>query len=84
MEILGKYSGVTLQAHWGIDDFLRTQFLQHPEVAPHITLYILEHMDTWVEVSSLKQRVKDQDKTINKMEKICKELRARVDLLTEK
>ena len=51
---------------------------------PHITLYFFEHSYPWVEVSYLEQRVEAQAKTLNKMEKTCKELRDRVDLITEK
>ena len=60
MEMVVQYLWVTLQAHRMMDDFLRTQFRQHFEVAPHIG------------VSYLKQREKAQSKTINQMENICK------------
>ena len=73
-----KYLWGTLQAHMVMDDFLWTQFYQHPEVAPHITLYLFEHRSPWFEVSALKQILEAQVKTLNQMEKTCKELRARV------
>ena len=83
-DMLGQYLWGTLQAHWVMNDFLRTQFRQHPEVAPHIKLYLFEHRAPRVEVSDLKQRVEAQDKNLNQTGKTCKELQARVGLLTEK
>ena len=53
-------------------------------MAPHITLYLFEHRDPRLEVSDLKHRLVEQAKHLNQMEKTCKELRARVDSLTEK
>ena len=50
-----------------MDEFLRTQLLQHPEVDPYITLYLFGLIDPRVEVSYLKHRVEAQDKTLNKM-----------------
>ena len=61
-----------------------TQFRQHPEVDPHTTLYLFEHRPPQVEVLALKHIVEAQDKDLNKMEKTCKELWARVDFLMEK
>ena len=56
-EMVGKYLWGTLQAHQVMEDFLRTQLHQHTEVAPHITLQLLEHRAPCVEVSALKERV---------------------------
>ena len=42
-EIVEKNFWWTLQAHWVMDDFLRTLFHQHTEVAPQITLYLFKH-----------------------------------------
>ena len=56
-EMVVQYLWGTLQAHWLMDDFLRTQLLQHPEVDPHITVYLFEHRAPWFEVSDLKKRV---------------------------
>ena len=67
-----------------MDDLLWTHFHQHPEVAPHITLYLFEHRAHWVEVEVLKQRDEDKDKTLNQMDKTCKEVRATVDSIMEK
>ena len=67
-----------------MDIFLHTEFRQHPEVAPHITLYLFEHRAPRVEVLSLKERVEEQANISNKTEKRCKDLRNRVDLITEK
>ena len=67
-----------------MDDFLQTQFSQHPEVAPHIVVYLFRHRDPRVEVSYLKQILESQDKTLNQMENTCKELQSRVGSLTEK
>ena len=61
---------------------MQTNFLQHTEVAPYITIYLFGHRDTRVEVLALKQRVEAQEKTLNQMDKTCKELQARVDFLT--
>ena len=36
--MVGKYLWVNLKAHKVMDDFLLTQFFQHQEVAPHITI----------------------------------------------
>ena len=55
-----------------MDDFLRDQFRQHPEVAPHITLYNFEHGAPRVEVLVLKQNVEAQAKTISQMEIFCR------------
>ena len=61
-----------------MDDFLRTQIRQHPEVDLHITLSLFEHRAPGVEVSNLNQRVEVQSNTLRHMENSCK---ARVDLL---
>ena len=53
-EMVGQYLWGTLQTHRVMDDFLRTQFCQHPEVDPHITLSLFEHISPLVEVSVLK------------------------------
>ena len=82
--MMGQFLLGTLQAHQVMDDFLRTQLRQHPEVSPHITLYLFEHRAPLVEVPALKQRVEAQAKTINQMENTCKELRDRFDPMTEK
>ena len=84
MVMVGHYLWVTIQAHRVMDDLLRSQFRQHPEVAPHITLYLFKHRAPIVEVVALKQRVEFQDKTISQMDKTCKEVRLRVDLITDK
>ena len=65
-------------------DFLWTQFCHHPEVEPHITFYLFEHRNPWVEVLALKQRVEAKAKNLSQMENTCKELRSRVDSLTAK
>ena len=65
--MVGQYFLRTLEAHWVMDDFLRTQFFQHPEVATHITLYIFEHRAPQEVVLALKQRLEAQAKNINKM-----------------
>ena len=65
-------------------DFLRAQFRQHPEMTPHIMLYLFEHIAPRVEVFSLNQKIETQEKTTCQMEKTCRELCLRVDLLTEK
>ena len=57
---------------------------QNPEVDTHITLYMFEHRDHRVEVLGLKQIVDAQAKTLNQIEKTCKELWAIVDTLTDK
>ena len=80
--IVGKYLWGNLQAHIVMDDFLRTQFSQHPEVAPKITIYLFKYRAPQVEVSTLKHRLEAQDRTMSQMENTCKELRSRVDLLT--
>ena len=36
--IVGKYLWGTIQENIVMDDFLRTQFIHHAEVEPHITL----------------------------------------------
>ena len=36
--MVGQYLWGNLQAHRVMDEFLRTQFRHHPEVAPHIML----------------------------------------------
>ena len=41
--MVNQYLRGTFQAHRVMDKFLRTQFLQHLEVAPHIILYLFEH-----------------------------------------
>ena len=84
MEMVGQYLWGTLQTHRVMDEFLQTQFRQHPEVDPHITLYLFKHRAPQVEVSALKQRVEAQSKALNKMEKTCKELRDRFYSLTDK
>ena len=65
-------------------DFLRAQLPQHPEVAPHITLYLFEQWVLRVDVMALKQKVEFQDNMISYMEKMCKKLRLRVNVLTNK
>ena len=52
--MVDQYLMGNLQAHREIYDFLWTQFLRHPEVSLHITLYLFEHRDPWMEVSALK------------------------------
>ena len=46
--MVGKYIWGNLQVHRVIDDLLRSQFFQHPEVAPHSTLYFFKHRATQV------------------------------------
>ena len=82
--MVGQYFWGTLQAHRGMDDFLRTQLNQHPKVDTHITLYLFGHRDPQDEVLALIQRVEAQAKNINQMENTCKELQDRVNPLTEK
>ena len=74
MEMVGQYLCGGLQAHRVMDELFWTQFCQHHEVAPHITLYLFEHRAPQVEVSALKQIVEAQAKTLNQMENTCKEL----------
>ena len=71
-EILGQQLRGNLQVHRVIDEFLRKKFLQHPEVAPHTTLYIFEHKAPRVEMQALKQRVEAQAKYLNQMKNKCK------------
>ena len=73
--MVGQYLWENLQAYRVVDDLLRSQFRQHPEVAPHITLYLFNHWSPRVEVVYLKHKVQFQPKTIIQMEKTCKELR---------
>ena len=82
--MVGQYLRGTLQVLRVMDDFLISQFQQHPEVVPHINLYFFEHWDLRVEVVALKQRLDFQAKTIRQTEKTCKELRSRMDSLTNK
>ena len=63
---------------------MSTQFLQQPEVAPHIILYLLKHIAPRVEVSPLKKKVEAQDKTLSQMDNMCREFRSRVDSPTKK
>ena len=44
---VGQYIWGTPQAHRLMDYFLRNQFLQHQEVAPHINLYLFEKRVPW-------------------------------------
>ena len=83
-EMVGQYLWGTLQEHLVMGDFLWTQFHQHPEVDPHITLYLFGHVFPQVEVSALKNIVEAQSKTLNQIYKTCKELRDRVDVLMKK
>ena len=55
-----------------MDEFMRSQFRQNPDVAPHSTLYLFEPR---LKVSALKQKVEAQSKTISQMEKTCREFR---------
>ena len=80
----GTIPSGTLQAHQAMDDFLWKQLFQHPEVASYITLYLFGHIDPRFEVSYLKHRLEAQDKTLNKMQNTCRELRAIMDQMTEK
>ena len=81
--MVGQYLMGTLQAHRVTDEFLRAQFQQHPEMAPHITPYLFEHRSPRLEVAALKQKVESQANTISLMEKTCKELRSRADSFTD-
>ena len=72
IKMVGQCILGNLQAHRVMDDFLLTQFRQHPEVAPRITLYLFEHRDPLVEVPALKQRVESQAKTLTQLENTCK------------
>ena len=83
-KIVGQYRLINLQSHRVMDDFLWTQFRKHPEVYLHITLYIFEHRAPQVEVLALKHEMEAKAKTLNQMEKICKEIWSRVYLLTGK
>ena len=67
-----------------MDDLLWNQIFQHPDLAPHIILDLLEHRYPRVEVPSLKQIVEAQTKTLTQMRNICAELWSRVNSLTEK
>ena len=67
-----------------MDDLLKDQFLQHPEVAPQITLYLFDHRAPIVEVVALNQKVEFQAKIISHMDKTCNVLRSRLDSLTNK
>ena len=82
--LLGQYLWGTLQTHRVMDNFLRVQFRQHIEVAPHITFYLFEHWSPRVEVVVLNQKLEFQAKTIIQMEKTCKELRLIVYLMNDK
>ena len=46
----GQYLWETFQAHIVIYNFLRSQFRQQPEVAPHIILYLFEHREPQVKL----------------------------------
>ena len=81
---VGHYICGTLQYHRMMDEFLRNQFQQHPEVYSHITLYMFEPKLPWVDVSALNQEVEAQAKTLSKMEKTCRELQSRVSSLKDK
>ena len=80
---VSTYMG-TIQAHRVMDYLLQNQFIQHPEVTLHITMYLFEHRAPRVEVLDLKQRVGSQAKILSQMKNTCKELQSRVDDLTEK
>ena len=67
-----------------MEHFLRNQLRQHPEVSPHINMYMFEHKAPLVEVSELNQKVEAQTKTLSQTEKTCRELWPRFDSLTEK
>ena len=54
MVMVGQYLWGTFLSNRVVDDFFRSQFRQHPEVAPHITLYLFEHQAPRVEVAALK------------------------------
>ena len=54
-EMVRQYLRVNQQAHLVMNYFFLTHFFQHPEVAPHITLYLFEKMSPWKQVSDLKQ-----------------------------
>ena len=81
---VGQYLWGTLQALRVMENFLRTQLRQHPEVSPQITMYMFEHRAPLVEVSALNQKIEAQTKTLSQTEKTCRKLWPRVDLLTEK
>ena len=82
--MVGQYLWGTLRSNRIMEYFLRDQLRQHPEVAPNSTLYLFEKQAPRVGVVALKQRMDVQAKGIRQMEKTCKLLRSRVDLLTYK
>ena len=51
-----------------MDKFLRAQLRHHPEVAPHIKLFLFEHRGSRVYVSALKQKAEAESKTTIQME----------------
>ena len=55
--MVGQYLWVTLQAHRIMYNFLKSQFRQHPEVVPHINLYLFEERVSIVEVVALNKKV---------------------------
>ena len=62
--MVDQYLWGKLQAHRVMDEFMRSQFRQNPDVAPHSTLYLFEPR---VKVSALKQNVEAQSNTISQM-----------------
>ena len=48
--MVGKHLWGTLKVHRVMDNFIRSQFRQYPEVALHITLYLFEQWGSRVEV----------------------------------
>ena len=55
--MVGQYIWGTLQAHMVMDDLLRSQFRQHPEVEPQFTIYLFEYRAPRVEVAALNKKV---------------------------
>ena len=67
-----------------MNDFLHAHLQKNPEVTPHITLYLFKNRAPRVDVVALIKKMEIQSKNISHMENTCKELRLRVDLLTDK
>ena len=66
-----KYMWGTFHSHRVMGNFLSTQFQQHPEVAPQITLHLLKHRAPRVEASEMKQKVEAQEKILTQIKNTC-------------
>ena len=55
--VVGNYLWGTLQDNHDMDNFVRTQLHQHPEVSPQILLCLFEHRVPWLNIVSLNNNV---------------------------